>query len=180
MLYVQGRWPLSSPVVALWGQPAAEDSEQAGGWLGAAAALGLTLLSTAAELPGAPWDGTALLVPYGLLLARQRLARPWRDAVQLGDATLISAVAVNAPLAEVNVAPLAALLSALADAHVILDPAITPPAAAGPCFALRLGAAPPPAGPKRLQANTRGLRQLARAVGIHATATATVQQERLC
>ncbi len=182
VLYAQGPWPIAQPVCLV---------ESAGALEPAVAEVWNTL--QAATHHHVAWAGChespveslqLIVVPWGLLAARQRMTQERWRAISSGATTVLSPVA---PTTQGDAAALDAtteMLVALADAILLLPGArserliATARALGRPVFAI----APPreslPPDVSRLW-GVAAPRRLLRALGIHQGRDATAQQERL-
>lgn len=191
VVYVQGAWPIAQPLVAVvW--PEDLDPALAEPW---AALLG----ETQPHIGFAAWSPAAssgvplrlLVVPFGLMLARQRLPKPVMEQVGSGKTTLLTLAPPTAqPTSAAALAPsagLATTLGMLVEAVVALPPfdaaAHLVAAARGhgaPTFAFGAPARTPiPAGFRRLRPGKAGAKTLRGALGLNIAGTTAVQQERL-
>ncbi len=184
LVYVQGAWPPGEPLVTVTvhGPLAPEREPIIREWLARLPQLGIMLGVGELAHELVPPVGALFAVSYGLMLARKRLPAPLHEVIRSNQATLISAVAINAPPDERGAVIAETMLLTLSAGHLALD-TIAPTDVCLPLrFVLAFKDAPVDrlAAPgKRLQPNAAGARILARALGIRVTATATVQQQRL-
>lgn len=184
LLYVQGAWPPAHPMVAVFAAPEAPPAAASAlrEWLALLGPLGVRIAASRETLELVPPEGTLAVAPFGLMLARQRVSAGFYKVVQSGGATIVSAAAVNAPPDDQSEGQARTLLLAFADAQLLLDE--TPASASPDLPAFLLELAPPTSAVRskhgrRLRANKQGARQLARALGMHATSDGIIQQERL-
>lgn len=187
VVYIQGAWPLPAPLVFVAGSDglAPKLADQWSKVVGAIrphvnfAALRADLLPEA--------DPPAVLgVPFGLMLARQRVPSDLWQRVLHRSLTLVSIVPPTAQPDAAAHAPLATTLMALAAAAVFVAPAQDDPlipVAQGldkPAFAVGLIPRDPlPAGLRRLRVGQPGVRTLLAALGLRTVGSTTVRQERL-
>lgn len=184
VIYVQGAWPPSAPAVALL--VAAEQTEAALAlarpWLAQLRSYGVALAGSGAALKHVPDEITLAVVPFGLLLARQRLPAALIAAAQKGTLTLVSPTAVNQPPDTQTTALAEATLHAFVVAQLLLDPLVAPLVSTLPTWWLTLPESNLPLANntlRRLRPTEAGGRRLAKSLGIHMMANTTVQQERL-
>jgi hypothetical protein len=189
LVYVQGQWPLPLPLALLL-PPDEPEPRVLDQWSALRAALeahvGFALL--AGDSPGDLVDPALLGLPYGLMLARQRLPGELWKQVAARRCTLIS---ISAPTAQPNPAAAQGIgraLATLADALVALPPLpdaaqellATARSLSVPAFALAATSrAPIPADTRRLRGGKSAVRALSSALGVHLDGPAPVQQERL-
>ncbi|MBA3947844.1 MAG: hypothetical protein H0X37_25235 [Herpetosiphonaceae bacterium] len=184
LIYVQGAWPPGEPLVTVTVHRSlpAEREPIIRDWLARLPGLGLVLGAGELVHQLVPPVGTLFAVSYGLMLARQRLPIPLREAIQSNQATLMSAVAINAPPDERSAVLTEAMLLRLSTGQLALDSGTSADLCVPLHFVLAFKDEPvdgQAAVGKRLRPNAAGGRVLARALGIRVTATATVQQQRL-
>jgi predicted Rossmann fold nucleotide-binding protein DprA/Smf involved in DNA uptake len=184
LLYVQGRWPTPAPSIALFGTAADEtEAHMLKQILRELAGLHIGVLVGADGIESAPATHSVCVLGYGLLLARSRVPDAMHAAIKAGDATLVSVVPINAQSTPTSEATAVAVRAAWSDG-VLLAAAVPPTSldlrSATHCWSLP---SQPPAEPSRFTTLKPDLiaatRQIARALGVQRTATATVKQERL-
>ncbi|GAC1539206.1 MAG: hypothetical protein NVS2B7_10800 [Herpetosiphon sp.] len=179
IIYVLGRWPPPDPLIAVVGGANLPDPRRAElrSWLADLPAAGIYPAATTA-LDLLPPAGVCIVVPFGLILAHQRLPPDLHAAARAGHSTVLSAVPVNAPPDAASAATTEALLLALAAARLAVDPDAAASVAALPT--VELAAQPePPGRHKRITLDPRGAAALAHLVGVHLVGADTVQQQRL-
>ena len=189
VVYVQGAWPLLQPAMLVV-PPSEPEPKVAGQWATLAAAFQPHVgFATLAALPIPDLLKPRLLaVPYGLMLARQRLPQELWKQVTAGSCTLISACQPTAQPDAGALQRTSRMLVALADALVALLPlpveaqdlVATARSVNVPVFAVAATTrAPLPPQMSRLRPGKSGMRALSAALGVHLDGAATVQQERL-
>ena len=192
VVYVQGAWPLKQRHVALLGSDvlAVEVAEAWRKLVGEVHAhVAFAAVQGASAADGVPLG--LLGVPFGLMLARQRLPQSIMRQVAEGSTTLVSTVPPNAQAAGVAAtgaeATITDVLLALSDALVLLPPVgpsiapmLTSQTFGIPTFVFGTarGETLPPR-VRRLLPGKAGARSLRAALGLNITGTQTVQQERL-
>ncbi|MDP9313966.1 MAG: hypothetical protein M3R24_24330 [Chloroflexota bacterium] len=193
VVYVLGAWPVLEQLAVVV-KPDAFTAESGAAWAELSRSA-LSQLALAAFEPEIAPDAPAprlLGVPFGLLLARQRLApNVWQQVVQ-GATTLLSTAPptaqLHSALAAAAIPCLPATVVGLSRAVVVgtphgahAEPTLAAARSLGvPAFiwGLAPGAALPP-NVRRLRPGKAGARALAAALGITKTGAITVQQERL-
>jgi hypothetical protein len=185
VLYVQGAWPIARPLV-LRESSGALESPVAEAWTALRSAVSPHVAWAALHESHDSADESprVLGVPWGLMLARRKLAHESWQGVGSGATTLVSAVAPTTQGDATTAAAITDVVAALADVIMMLPGAsnerlITTARLLGrPVFTI----APPreslPPGVSRLW-GASGSRRLLRSLGIHQSAGATAQQERL-
>ena len=183
LLHIQGRWPPPEPSVALIApeQPD-EQTDTLKPFLGKILDLGIGLLVAADDLTLIPAPGSVCVLGYGSLLARSRISETMRATVQNEQATLISVVPINGQSTPTSEALALTVRATLCDGVLLATdtlPATLELRPATFCWSLALQPSAVPTNTTVIKPDDSGLRQITRALGVHRTSTATVQQERL-
>ncbi len=189
VVYVHGQWPIPQPL-ALIIQAGDLEPRVAQTWTELASALqahiGLATLAAGSEVQLAL--PRLLGLPYGLMLARQRLPQAVWKQVTAGTCTLISTSPPTAQPDPMATQATSRTLVALADALVALLPlpaetddlVATARSVGVPMFAISATPRTPmPPHMRRLRAGKKSVQTLAATLGVHLDGAATVQQERL-
>lgn len=185
MLYVQGAWPPTTPMVALVLRTEldAEQRQPAAELLATLARLGVTVMAGYGGIELLPAAGSAAVLPFGLLLARNRVPETLRAAAAADQATLISVAPVNAPPTPAVEATTEQVLVASADGLIVAGDTLPAGVDARPelhLWALPSGnAAADPRATRRARGGEAGARAIAHGLGIRPVGGITVQQERL-
>jgi DNA processing protein len=189
VVYVQGAWPLPQRCMLVV-PPSEPEPKVAQQWAELAAAFQphVAFASLAAMSIPDLLKPQLLAVPYGLMLARQRLPKELSKQVAAGSCTLISACPPTAQPDPSALQQTSRMLVTLADTLVLLLPVpaeaedlvATARSVNVPVFAVAATArAPLPPQASRLRSSKSGMRALSAALGVHLDGATTVQQERL-
>jgi hypothetical protein len=186
VLYIQGAWPPPKPLVLVVGPPRL-DEHTAIAWNTITANLQRLAYIATLEHEGAPNLPPPRLLgtPFGLLLARQRLSQLILASVANGTTTLISTNSPTAPPDPMYRSCHIDLLTALADAIIMVTPEVQDWDATArrigiPIFAFATTprtALPPRV--RRLSPGATGMRKLWQTLGVHEHEGSIIHQERL-
>jgi len=183
MLYVQGRWPFNQPAVTF--DPGEKlDADRSNALVALLAALSIMsigILSSADHLELLPATGSVAVLPFGLLLTRQRVPDLLREAALAGNSTLLSLAPVNAQATPKWEDAARQLLVKLADGIILADAAeVASPHPTIHQWHLRSGSVGRRSTLQRsIPGDEAGAQLIARSLGIRMSGTRIVQQERL-
>src|ERR687886_1916843 len=128
LLYVQGRWPPSSPTVAYVAAGALDEAGRAEvtALLAALHGWGISVLATGADLRLLPAAGSSGVLAAGRFVARSQVPEGLRTSVGAGIATLLSVAPLTAQATPALEAVAATVLQALADGLVVGGTGVAP------------------------------------------------------
>jgi hypothetical protein len=143
--------------------------------------MSIGILAAADHLALLPAIGSVAVLPFGLLLTRQRVPDVLREAVVAGHSTLLSLAPVNAQATpELELAARLMLLK-LADGIILADltPSVSPPPTIHQWHLQSGSVVRRSTLQKGIPGGEAGAHLIARSLGIRLAGTRIVQQERL-